>query len=113
MNTLHDNVQKWFELSKAGKFVEAKDFYFENLFEDVIENFGNISANAQNNIINQNEDILRNIATKQANINKDAIRTTASAIREGFGSTNTMFCKHCGSSIDADSKFCKSCGKEQ
>ena len=39
MNTLHDNVQKWFELSKAGKFVEAKDFYFENLFEDVIENF--------------------------------------------------------------------------
>ena len=39
MSTLHDNIQKWFELSKAGKFVEAKDFYFENLFEDVIENF--------------------------------------------------------------------------
>ena len=39
MNTLQDNVQKWFELSKSGKFVEAKDFYFENLFEDVIENF--------------------------------------------------------------------------
>lgn len=39
MNTLHDNIQKWFELSKSGKFVEAKDFYFENLFEDVIDNF--------------------------------------------------------------------------
>ena len=39
MNTLHDNVQKWFELSNSGKFVEAKDFYFENLFQDVIDNF--------------------------------------------------------------------------
>ena len=25
----------------------------------------------------------------------------------------TIFCKHCGAKIDADSKFCKSCGKEQ
>ena len=100
-------------MSKHFKSLKHMTEYAKDDMEDVIENFGNISANAQNNIINQNEDILRNIATKQANINKDAIRTTASAIREGFGSTNTMFCKHCGSSIDADSKFCKSCGKEQ
>ena len=39
MNTLQDNVQKWFELSKTGKFVEAKDFYFDNLFEEIIDNF--------------------------------------------------------------------------
>lgn len=39
MNTLQDNVQKWFELSKSGKFVEAKDFYFDNLFEEIIDNF--------------------------------------------------------------------------
>ena len=38
MNTIQDNVQKWFELSNSGKFVEAKDFYFENLFQDVIDN---------------------------------------------------------------------------
>lgn len=25
----------------------------------------------------------------------------------------TMFCKHCGTPIDIDSKFCKKCGKEQ
>ena len=25
----------------------------------------------------------------------------------------TMYCKHCGEKIDADSKFCKACGKEQ
>ena len=24
-----------------------------------------------------------------------------------------VFCKHCGSKIDADSKFCKKCGREQ
>ena len=39
MNTIQDNVQKWFELSKSGKFVEAKDFYFDNLFEEIIDNF--------------------------------------------------------------------------
>lgn len=99
-------------MSKQFKSLKHMTEYARDDMEDVIENLGNISANAQNNIINQNEDILRNIATKNANINRDAIKTTASAIKEGFSSTNTMFCKHCGSSIDVDSKFCKVCGKE-
>ena len=26
---------------------------------------------------------------------------------------NNGYCKHCGTSIDSDSTFCKKCGKEQ
>lgn len=36
---LEENVEKWFELSRSGQFQEAKDFYFEVLFENVIDNF--------------------------------------------------------------------------
>ena len=40
----------------------------------------------------------REIAQNVSNLNKE---------------TNKVYCKHCGASIDADSKFCKICGKEQ
>ena len=36
---LEENVEKWFELSRSGQFQEAKDFYFDVLFENVIDNF--------------------------------------------------------------------------
>ncbi len=55
---------------------------------------------------------IKNISNEMAYATKDGIRTTVSAIKEGL-SENNVYCKHCGASIDADSKFCKSCGKEQ
>ena len=46
----------------------------------------------------------------------EAIKTTNRLelfrIKDGFNQNN-VFCKHCGCEIDADSKFCKKCGKEQ
>lgn len=81
--------------------------------EDISTTLGEVAVNAQSNIINNNEELLRNMANKQADINKDAVKTTFSAIREGLEGDATMFCKHCGESIDADSKFCKKCGKMQ
>lgn len=82
--------------------------------EDMLTNLSDIAINAKSNIINNNEETLRDIASKEANINKDAIKTTFSAIKEGLsGNEGTMFCKHCGAVIDADSKFCNQCGKEQ
>ena len=61
--------------------------------------------------MNDNEDKLKDIADKSANISKDAITTTVGAIKKGIKSN--IYCKHCGKDIDADSKFCKHCGKEQ
>jgi len=81
---------------------------------EMMTQLGEVGINVKNNIINNNEDTLRNIANKEANINKEAIKTTFGAIREGLsGNNDNMFCKHCGAVIDSDSKFCKSCGKEQ
>jgi membrane protease subunit (stomatin/prohibitin family) len=58
----------------------------------------------------ENKDDLSAIASNNAEIMSDAITTTASAVADGM--KKTMFCKHCGAAIDADSKFCSACGKE-
>ena len=59
----------------------------------------------------QNKEDLSEIASTQAEIMKDAVETTAGAVKEGLA--DTKFCKHCGAKIDEDSRFCKECGKEQ
>ena len=41
------------------------------------------------------------------------IELAAKRMKKGFDDVNRIFCNHCGSSIEKDSKFCKSCGKEQ
>lgn len=93
---------------KATKYMTK---YAKEDIEDIMTDMGSASVNAKYNIINENEDILKDMTHRQAEINKESIKTTASAIKEGL--RDTMYCKHCGALIDADSKFCKSCGKEQ
>ena len=56
------------------------------------------------------KDDLTAIASKSAEILKDAVTTTAEAIREGI--EIKKYCKHCGAKIDSDAKFCTACGKE-
>ena len=60
----------------------------------------------------ENKDDLTAIANNTAEIMEGAVSKTASAVKEGFVQ-DTIFCKHCGAKIDADSKFCNRCGKEQ
>lgn len=36
---LNDNIQKWIELSRNGKPVEAEKFYYDKIFDSVIESF--------------------------------------------------------------------------
>ena len=70
-------------------------------------------AKAQNNVIKNNEEMLKETADKTANIHKDAVKTIVHSVKEGLTDDNTVYCKHCGGLIDGDSKFCKICGKEQ
>ena len=58
----------------------------------------------------ENKDDLTAIAHNSAEIMSDAVSKTANAIANGV--QKTMFCKHCGARIDADSTFCSRCGKE-
>ena len=65
--------------------------------------------------IEENKQDLTDIANATAEIHKNAVKTTASAVKEGFSEPDEpqMYCKHCGAEIDADSSFCKKCGKPQ
>lgn len=38
-NNINENIQEWLNLSNQGLFVEAKNFYFNNLFDNIIERF--------------------------------------------------------------------------
>lgn len=80
--------------------------------ENITSTMGDISINSKKNILDKNEDNLKDIVNKSANISKDGIETTVRAIKKGL-SSNQIYCKYCGNLIDDNSKFCKYCGKEQ
>ena len=63
-------------------------------------------------MMEQNEELLKELSTKSANLSKEGIKIKAGAVKEGF-SVDSIYCKHCGISIDSESKFCKACGKRQ
>ena len=81
--------------------------------EQMGTNVAGAAVNIKKNVLDENADVLKEMATTEAEIQREAIKTKASAIREGLFEENSVYCKHCGASIDSDSKFCKKCGKEQ
>lgn len=87
------------------------DYSKEDL-KDILSTSADIGINAEKEIIDNNEETMMENATRKANINKKGIEITANAIKEGLNGSK-IYCKHCGKLIDEDSKFCKSCGKEQ
>ena len=58
---------------------------------------------------------LKEISDDMAYASKDSITTATRAIKKGLKDekNSSLYCKNCGSEIDADSRFCKKCGKEQ
>ena len=88
----------------------ATDLSKEDI-ENILTNLSGATIKSKNKIVTENEDDLKNIADTEARINKDAIKETAKAIKEGL-INNTTYCKYCGSSVDFDSVYCKSCGKK-
>lgn len=79
--------------------------------KDDIEELANQGINIKNEILNKNEDKLKEMSTKEANISKDNIKIKVRAIKDGL-TKDEIYCKYCGNSIDEDSKFCKYCGKK-
>ena len=80
---------------------------------EMLKDLSKTSINIKKNIIEENEEALKEIAEIEADIESGAIKKKVAAAKEGFKGNSTMFCKHCGTNIDGDSKFCKKCGKEQ
>lgn len=62
---------------------------------DLIATTSGIGINAKKRIMDDYEDTIRNINTREANIKKDSIEITARAIRDGLVGEK-MYCKYCG-----------------
>ena len=88
----------------------ATDMSKEDI-EEMLTNLSGASINSKKRIIEENEDTLKDIKDAEARINKDAVRETAGAVKEGFFGS-TVSCKQCGTHIDNDSTYCKQCRGE-
>lgn len=102
-----------------GKFMSRQIKSLKYMIDDAkddIEEMGSIAGNIQTkiskNILDDNEEALKDIEIRRANIDKEGIEIKARALKDGL-SKNVVYCKHCGASIDEDSTFCKRCGKKQ
>lgn len=96
-----------------GRQMKATKYMLDSS-KDTISDIATTGVKIKKDVIDKNEEDLKDIAQKSADIEKGAIKTKARAIREGLlKDDETVFCKHCGKEIAADSKFCKHCGKEQ
>ena len=81
--------------------------------KDDLAKLSSTAVGIRKQILDENEDILTDIANNEAKIKSVGIKSATKAIKEGLIEKDSIYCKHCGSEIDTDSKFCKKCGKEQ
>lgn len=86
--------------------------YSKDDLKDILSTSKSVEVNAEKEILDNNEEIMKDNVTRKANINKEGIEITAKAIKEGL-TNNKVYCKYCDKLIDSDSKYCKVCGREQ
>ena len=101
---------KW--MSKQIEATKHMMEYSKDDLKDILSTSKSVEVNAEKEILDNNEEIMKDNVTRKANINKEGIEITAKAIKEGL-TNNKVYCKYCGKLIDNDSKYCKVCGREQ
>lgn len=101
---------KW--MSKQIEATKHMMEYSKDDLKDILSTSKSVELNAEKEILDNNEEIMKDNVTRKANINKEGIEITAKAIKEGL-TNNKVYCKYCGKLIDSDSKYCKVCGREQ
>lgn len=101
---------KW--MSKQIEATKHMMEYSKDDLKDILSTSKSVEVNAEKEILDNNEEIMKDNVTRKANINKEGIEITAKAIKEGL-TNNKVYCKYCGKLIDSDSKYCKACGRAQ
>ena len=54
------------------------------------------------------QEYIKKMSPSMGNVAKEITK----GIKEGMSAYESIYCKHCGSQIDADSNFCNKCGKQ-
>lgn len=101
---------KW--MSRQIKATKHMIKYSKEDLKDIISTSKEVEINAEKEVLDNSEDIMKENVIRKANINKEGIEIATTAIKNGL-SNNKIYCKYCGKLIDGDSKYCKVCGKEQ
>ena len=99
-----------------GKMMSRQVKSMSYMMEESKDDLAKLSGTAvgiKKQILDENEEILTNLAHKEANIRNVGIKSAAKAVKEGLTEANNIYCKYCGAEIESDSNFCKKCGKEQ
>jgi uncharacterized protein with PIN domain len=99
-----------------GKQIKAIKYMAENSKDDLTDiatNLGEVSINSSKNIIDRNEDKLRDISTKNAEINSKGVEIYAKAIKKGLSDEETKYCSSCGTLISKKANYCENCGEKQ
>lgn len=99
-------------MSKQIKSVKHMMDYSKDDLKELMKTTAKTGTIAEKEILDENEDIMSSNERRKANIKKEGIEVTARAIKDGLTS-NKIYCRYCGTSIESDSRFCKNCGKEQ
>lgn len=91
--------------------------YSANDIADMAKTAGDLSVGVKKRFQDEHHDDLMDMAEFDGELTAKKIKATAEVVKDVLGSTGSnkpqIYCKHCGASIDADSRFCKSCGQEQ
>ncbi len=101
---------KW--MSRQIKATKHMIKYSKEDLKDIISTSKDVEINAEKEVLDNREDIMKENVIRKANINKEGIEIATTAIKNGL-SNNKIYCKYCDKLIDGDSKYCKVCGKEQ
>lgn len=70
------------------------------------------SVKSVKEVVEDSKEDIKSMSTNMAEAQEKSIEIKARAIKKGLTENENNFCKHCGKTIDTDSKFCSKCGKE-
>lgn len=89
------------QIDRAKQMLGDNKVLLKNMSEDLI--------NFKSEFLEENEDLLKQIKIKEAEIDNEELKIKAKTVKDTF--SDTMYCKYCGASIASDSKYCNICGK--
>lgn len=90
------------QIDRAKQMLGDNKVLLKNMSEDLI--------NFKSEFLEENEDLLKQIKIKEAEIDNEELKIKAKTVKDTF--SDTMNCKYCGASIASDSKYCNICGKD-